>query len=819
MKKNVYAYLHTHWDREWYKEYEEFHLRLVEVFDDVLNKLSKKEIPSFYFDGQTSALEDYLEIRPEKEEIVKNLIKEKKLFIGPYYCSTDSFLVDRESIIKNLQIGINYSQKFGNTEFIAYHADTFGHSQYIPEIIKYFDIENAIFWRGLGKLNSEFLFKDLKSIYLIEGYFHDYFSAKVTIEEKIKMLERTLDRISQYSTNNILLPIGADHLALPQNIAEQIEKINNLLKNYKITLTTPFEYLEKVKNNYKQNIQYEFRSTERNFILPGVLSSRVDLKQDNSQIQWQLARIIQPLQAISTVFFNASNNQSTIDYLYKKLIQNHAHDSIYGCSTDNVHATNKMRFKEVKEGINAITNTIKRDLYNEKDFSVLNMSNYDFSGALQIKTTNKIPKEFNAQLIEKTNGFPLTKLYRINETPITEDYTQIYEYLLDINKIKALSCKKITIEDINFKSKLKITSDSIENENILLKIDNNGINITSKKSNQKLTNFIKIVDRADIGDSYNFGALKNDKPINAKIVKTKIKEKGHIRSVLEIIFEINIPATSYKTKRSKTNKKHHISLLAILENQSDYVEFVANWKNKSTNHILQIEFNLPKAIQEVTSDDLCGYTTRKWDNNYNIYDHIPAQKGIELKHNIAPIQTHLLTQNIGIVTEGLQEYEIEKNNLRLTILRATGIISNPQNPTRGTPAGPPIETPDLQMLGTNKARFAVCVNETTNDVQKITEKFYNTTLLLNANIKDKTFFEIDNPNVQISTIKTNQTNDLIIRLVNKSNKNVSFKFKTCLTDSQILELDATENTEKEFVASMNANAIKTIRLKNNIKNH
>ena len=39
MKKKVYAYLHTHWDREWYREFEEFRLRLIEVFDDVLKKL------------------------------------------------------------------------------------------------------------------------------------------------------------------------------------------------------------------------------------------------------------------------------------------------------------------------------------------------------------------------------------------------------------------------------------------------------------------------------------------------------------------------------------------------------------------------------------------------------------------------------------------------------------------------------------------------------------------------------------------------------------------------------------------------------------
>mgnify|MGYP002976980485 CR=1 FL=1 len=53
-KKQVIAYIHTHWDREWYREFEVFRLRLLRVFDNVLNMLQEGKIPSFYFDGQVS---------------------------------------------------------------------------------------------------------------------------------------------------------------------------------------------------------------------------------------------------------------------------------------------------------------------------------------------------------------------------------------------------------------------------------------------------------------------------------------------------------------------------------------------------------------------------------------------------------------------------------------------------------------------------------------------------------------------------------------------------------------------------------------------
>ena len=43
MKKQFYAYLHTHWDLEWYRDIFEFNIRFLDVFDiSVDNIISKK---------------------------------------------------------------------------------------------------------------------------------------------------------------------------------------------------------------------------------------------------------------------------------------------------------------------------------------------------------------------------------------------------------------------------------------------------------------------------------------------------------------------------------------------------------------------------------------------------------------------------------------------------------------------------------------------------------------------------------------------------------------------------------------------------------
>ena len=788
--KKVYAYIHTHWDREWYREFEEFRVRLIEVFDDVLQKLKTGELDYFYFDGQTAALEDYLEIHPEKQNEIKKLIAEKKLSTGPYYCSTDSLLIERESLIRNLQYGINYSKKTGCSDFIAYHADTFGHSKDMPAIINYFNIDYGIFWRGCGDNPSEFIFNGLKSTYLIEGYFHDELSQELDYEKKAAGLKRTLDRISKFSSDCILLPLGADHLAAADNIKQQINEINKYLFDYEIILSTPFEYFEKVQNNFKKSIKTEQRSCKRNFILPGVYSSRMDLKQKNTGTQWALTEKTEPLQALMSYLGKSRNFQKEIDNAYKTLMQNHAHDSIYGCSIDAVHRENSIRYDRVLQTANAVQKSVLRDIAGN-ELTVINFSQYPYSGAVKIRSKEKY-KDYEPVSVKK--GFPDENVYPVNKIPVTEDYCNIYEYLIDVKNLPPFSIKNIEQKDLCKKCTLQITKNSIENENIKLFIKNKKICLTDKRKNKTFEDFINITDRADIGDSYNFGALKYDREIKAKIIKSEVKENNKIRCTLKITAEIDIPKNSTKNGRTKELRKHKLEILSSLENQSEYIDFKINWINKAENHILQVKFKFDKNIETTCSDDLVSDVVRKFDTEYDIYNHIPAPKGIELKYNTAPLKKYVMTDDAAIITEGLQEYEISKNYLCITLLRATGIISNPQNPTRGTPAGPPLLTPDLQMKGKNSARFALMFNK--KNIHENTDKFFGKTFCLFAGLKDLIF--IKNRNFKISAIKTDEKNNLIIRFYNPSKLKQLFDFSTELEYSKIVYLNAMEEEISDF---------------------
>ena len=251
--------------------------------------------------------------------------------------------------------------------------------------------------------------------------------------------------------------------------------------------------------------------------------------------------------------------------------------------------------------------------------------------------------------------------------------------------------------------------------------------------------------------------------------KYEIKESNQQRAIIKLTYTINIPATSTLKGRNKTTKTHKIDLLIILYNQNEFAEFEINWENKSKDHILQIGFNLKNKITKTINEDLFGTVERNFNADYDIYKYIPAPKGKELKYNTSPMQRFMSTQNFALITKGNCEYEINTKTINLTLLRATGIISNPINPTRGTPAGPPLKTPKLQCIGQNKANFAIAFTNEEKDLFRLTEEFYSAYVPLFSNLKNKKF-DIKTKDLIYSILSEND--NLRIRTYNTTTKEI-----------------------------------------------
>lgn len=131
---------HTHWDREWYRPFQEFRLLLVEAVDQVLNMLANQPgYHSFLLDGQTLALEDYLEIRPEREAELRHYVQEGRLFIGPWHILPDEFLVSPEATIRNLMLGAKICERLADECLLATHPTHLDTSANFHKFLKVLD--------------------------------------------------------------------------------------------------------------------------------------------------------------------------------------------------------------------------------------------------------------------------------------------------------------------------------------------------------------------------------------------------------------------------------------------------------------------------------------------------------------------------------------------------------------------------------------------------------------------------------------------------------------------------------------------------------
>jgi alpha-mannosidase len=151
MRPTVIVVSHTHWDREWYQPFEVFRLRLCDMVAALVDILDgDPQFRHFMLDGQTVCLDDVLELRPTLRARLRAHVDAGRISIGPWYVLQDEFLVGAEAIVRNLADGLSSARRFGRAMTIGYLPDAFGHIAQMPRILRGFQIDTAVVWRGVG---------------------------------------------------------------------------------------------------------------------------------------------------------------------------------------------------------------------------------------------------------------------------------------------------------------------------------------------------------------------------------------------------------------------------------------------------------------------------------------------------------------------------------------------------------------------------------------------------------------------------------------------------------------------------------------------
>ena len=405
---------HTHWDREWYKSYQDFRLALVELIDTLLPLLERDaSYPHFMLDGQMAVVDDYLEVRPEAEGRLRALAASGRVSMGPWYILMDEFLASGETIVRNLQMGLGRGAAFGGVMEVGYLPDMFGHIAQMPQILRLAGFRDAVVWRGVPSQVTKNAFtwespdgSSVRAEYLPVGY-GNAAAMPDDVKAFIRRTRDNVDEVADFLTGDLLCMNGSDHLMPQPWLGRVVAEANDLQDDFEFEVTSLPRYLANAPTEGLTLVEGELRSGARANMLMGVTSNRVDVKRRGALAERELERRAEPLAALFQD--PAEYPHRLLEIAWLEMVRNSAHDSICACSVDDVVDAVLHRYAEARAiaaGLaDRAVNTFTRSL-SHAGATVLNASQRDRSGVVELVVRADGPAPADVQVLSERSGMP-----------------------------------------------------------------------------------------------------------------------------------------------------------------------------------------------------------------------------------------------------------------------------------------------------------------------------------------------------------------------------------------------------------------------------
>jgi alpha-mannosidase len=586
-KRRAFYVLSSHWDREWYQSFQDYRYRLVRMMDHVLSGLESGKLKGpFYTDGQAILLEDYLEIRPDRRPRIEELVRTGRLSVGPWYVMPDEFLVSGESLIRNLRMGREVARSFGGKPSDAgYICDIFGHNSQLPQIFSGFGIRGAFLWRGINELDQRLVrwrgadgTELMTYVYGPTGY--SDFAEKVRhVFDRTGVFDRArtetdFDKymkgeVTKTPIDPILVFDGGDHQGWDEEVYKvvvekmalgegEFQIVHGSLDDY---LAEALKQIDRVEKMVSGELREPGRFAAHNdgrWVIPGVLSSRVWIKQENAECQSLLCQWAEPLSAFAAQVLDVEYPKGFIDTAWKWLIQNHPHDSMCGCCIDQVHEDVRYRFRQSRNIAERMTieaakrlaanvegqikeNELRLVLFNPQakplhqttelvvkvplDWPAFNeFFGFEEKPAFRIYDAqgNEIPyqrlSQARNQVKSRERYVKFPEVYRTNDVKVSlpVDIPAMGYTTLTIRPAEPfidLDATRIAREPTRHPETpgLATSEGSMANEFLDVTIEANGtLTLTDKRTGRTYSRLLTFEDTADIGDGWYHGVAVND---------------------------------------------------------------------------------------------------------------------------------------------------------------------------------------------------------------------------------------------------------------------------------------------------------------------
>lgn len=748
---DVHVVTHTHWDREWYHPLERFRQRLVALVDELIDDPpSSRE--SFLLDGQAIVLEDYLDVRPDRAEEIRNLLRDGRLEAGPWFVLADELIPSGEAIVRNLLAGRRALERLGaNAPPVLYCPDSFGHPAALPSIAAGFGLPMVLLWRGYGSARwpagdtarwqspsgDEVLLFHLPR----DGYeFGSHLpSDPLAAAERWQRMRKEL--VGRSTTGVMLVQNGADHHARQANYAEAIAALEHAGESDGVHRSSLREFAERLVERSRAQrlplVRGELRdSYGYTWTLQGTFATRAHEKRLNARAERALAREAEPWAALAGL--RGRSRRPLVDAAWRTLLTAHPHDTLCGCSIDDVAAAMERRVRSAHLEADGI-----------RDDALLELIGHDPVAARNARdrwqpiviVQNPAARERGGVAIIDVEEFIADVSVGPGSAGSTQPATAIGSRKPNVPALGTLQVLTRRIENARTESPrhypdndlvavtrvaawvppvagygvtpypigsgdakrprppepVIVARSSLANGSVCVSVSDDGnVALEGMRSGRAIPSLIDLIDEADVGDTYTPAPRKRDCRIEFRGVRRA--HRGPLRGELELRYRV----------LDRRSVDVDLVVRLTLDAGSPFLRVRVVGDNRRENHRLRLRFRADLPCDVVWADAAFGPVRRE-------HLELPsADAAMEHAPRTAPLHRYVSAFNeasgFTVFSDGLGEYEASADGIAVTLVRSVGELSRNDLPERPGHAGWPASTPAAQCLGPFEAELAVMLH-------------------------------------------------------------------------------------------------------------
>ena len=766
LRWHAFVIPHTHWDREWYERFEGYRARLLPMVSRLLDLLERDpDFRSFTFDGQTIAIQDYLEKRPEDVPRVQALTRSDRLLIGPWHVLADLLLVSGESIVRNLQEGLRSAAELGRAARVAYVADPFGHPAQLPQILRAFGYDTYVFARGMGdegeSVGSEFWWVSPSGDRVRAAHLVDHYSNALPLvgppdEDPAALRRRVraktagiLDRLTPYANGDaILLMVGDDHVEAYARLPEAVRQMRQAFPNVDARISSLEEFAAAMPP-LQHEVSGEIASGRYRPILRGVNSTRVWIKQENVACERLLLEWCEPLDALT-----GGTARDELRELWRTLLQNHPHDSICGCSIDAVHDVDMApRFALVRERGDALAGRLLERLAGRGSSPML------------------------------WNPLPWARDVVV---PIDERPTRVRTSGLGLSPATAAAGE----------SQVRADGESaIENGLLRVEVEADGsFFVVDTRSGERGARQNRLISEGDRGDEYTY-SYAGPTVGSEGIPGTRATSVKGDRATVTVELVLRLPARlrDDRLARSPELVDCPVRVEISLDAGQTRVDVTLEVDNRASDHRLRVLCET--GTRALTHQSGAAFALLERSNRFEVRKRwIEPPTSEACVHDFVAVKG--ATKGLAVGVDGLREYSVlhDGGTIAITLLRAVGFLSRGDLPERKGHAGPELATPSAQCIGSRTYRYAVVPLDEQTDITRAARSISEwllPPLVILGDGRSRCFvsFTEDAPLV-LSALRAGPDGGLIVRIANPQREEVSggLRFDRAIRDSRPVDM-------------------------------